>query len=170
MRAGCDARPAVCCDAVGANYCFRVLVVGQSASHSTNDQRGKPMRRLVTAALTCACLVSSSVLLSAEEVKPRDSEYKRIGVHEYATSGGKCYIRTTQGVGRPCSPDEVKEMEAAKQREVDAKAKVAICIKACSDAARKCFDAEKAANLRPSEVKKDAPKCGLIETQCDQRC
>jgi hypothetical protein len=61
-------------------------------------------------------------------------------------------------------------MEAAKQREVDAKAKVAICIKACSDAARKCFDAEKAANLRPSEVKKDAPKCGLIETQCDQRC
>jgi len=141
---------------------------GGGSSHPTVKMTGgeKSMRRLIIAALTSACLVSFPVLLWAapnalgEEVIP--------GFGTIQTKGGKVYCHLEKPA--LCTPDELKQIEAHRKAAADAKAKVATCIKACSDAAKKCFDAEKAANLRPSEVKKDAPNCGLIATQCDQRC
>jgi hypothetical protein len=119
------------------------------------------MRRLITAALTSACLVSLPVPLWAVEEMVD-------GFGTINTRDGKVYCHLAHPV--LCTPDELKKLEAVRKRAAENKAKVATCIKACSEAAKKCFDAEKAANLRPSEVKKDAPSCSLMATQCDQRC
>jgi hypothetical protein len=115
------------------------------------------MRRLITAALTSACLVSSPAMLWADQ-------YEIIpGVGRImTTNGGKVYCHPEKET--LCTSDELKKIETVRRDKADARARTAACVHACGVAADKC---EKEANAGKNPT---APSCTLVMHNCQTRC
>jgi hypothetical protein len=111
------------------------------------------MRRLVTAALTSACLVSSPVMLWADQ-------YEQIpGIGRImTTNGGKVYCHPEKET--LCTQDELKKIETYRQDRAIAKTHTATCVHACEDAAVKCEKGGKPIGL----------SCGVDRNHCIGRC
>jgi hypothetical protein len=115
------------------------------------------MRRLITAALASACLVSSPAMLWADQ-------YEIIpGIGRImTTSGGKVYCHPEKET--LCTSDELKKIEATRQRMAVARARTATCVHACEDAADKC-EKEGKAGKKPA-----GPACTIVQHNCQTRC